>query len=102
MSSASASAHAANEVPTNPGQTNPGLFSNNAIMQSFKKNVRPALTWTNFSETEQGKVLKAPRSNCSLDSSKLVNKLREYDYEILDVHTAMDQAFASMKAAGFT
>lgn len=81
-------------------QVNPGMLSNNMIMQIFKEEVRPSLTWQNFSVADQSKLI-GPRSNCQLDPAKLVNKLKGYGYEVLDVETAMKQAFSSMKKAGY-
>jgi len=45
-------------------------------MELYKEIVDPNLTWTNFSLEEQSKILKAGRSNCELDCSKL---LKLYD-----------------------
>jgi len=51
---------------------NPGAVSHNEIMELYKEIVDPNLKWTNFSLEEQSKVLKAGRSNCELDCSKLL------------------------------
>lgn len=69
-------------------------------MELMKEHVRPSLTWTNFSLEEQGKVLKAPRSNAKLDATKLVTKLGEYGYTVLNAHDALVEAFVEMKAKG--
>lgn len=80
--------------------TNPGAISHNEVLALFKEVVRPNYTWKNFSLEEQAKVIKAGRSNCKLDTTKLVSKLKEYNYEIPEVHDAYRQCFERMKAAG--
>ena len=51
--------------------TNPGIITHNEILTLYKSLVNPCFTWNNFSIEEQNKVLKAARSNTSLDTSKL-------------------------------
>ncbi|KAF5535413.1 dTDP-glucose 4,6-dehydratase [Fusarium napiforme] len=80
--------------------TNPGAISHNEVLGLFKEIVRPGLTWKNFSVEEQAKVIKAGRSNCQLDSTKLVKRMKGYGYEIPEVHEAYRQCFERMKAAG--
>ncbi|GAD98334.1 hypothetical protein PVAR5_7026 [Paecilomyces variotii No. 5] len=80
--------------------TNPGTFTHNEVMGLMKEYVRPSLTWVNFTLDEQSQVLKAPRSNAKLDSTKLANKLKEYGYEVLPAHEALVEAFALMKDKG--
>ncbi|RBQ67890.1 hypothetical protein FVER14953_13508 [Fusarium verticillioides] len=80
--------------------TNPGAISHNEVLGLFKEIVRPAFTWKNFSVEEQAKVIKAGRSNCQLDSTKLVKRMKGYGYEIPEVHEAYRQCFERMKAAG--
>ncbi|KAF5574342.1 dTDP-glucose 4 6-dehydratase [Fusarium pseudoanthophilum] len=80
--------------------TNPGAISHNEVLGLFKEIVRPGLTWKNFSVDEQAKVIKAGRSNCQLDSTKLVKRMKGYGYEIPEVHDAYRQCFERMKAAG--
>ncbi|KAF8471682.1 hypothetical protein BDZ91DRAFT_653019, partial [Kalaharituber pfeilii] len=60
--------------------TNPGAISHNEVLALFKKYARPSLEWKNFTLEEQRKVIKAERSNCKLDHTKLADKLREYNY----------------------
>lgn len=62
--------------------------------------MRPSLTWENFTLEDQSMVL-GPRSNCRLDSTKLVERLREYGYEVLHVDVAIEQAFEAMREAGY-
>jgi 3,5-epimerase/4-reductase len=80
--------------------TNPGAISHNEVLTLFKKHVRPDFTWKNFSLEEQSKVIKAGRSNCKLDTTKLVERLREYGVEVPEVHEAYEQCFARMAANG--
>lgn len=79
-------------------QTNPGAFTLSEAMELIKKHLRPSLSWSTFSLEEQAKILKAPRCNLEMDSSKAVQKLRTYGYEVLECHQAMDQMFGDMKA----
>lgn len=80
--------------------TNPGAISHNEVLTLFKDIVRPSFTFKNFTLDEQAKILKAGRSNCELDSSKLVSKLRELGHKVPEVHEAYRQCFERMKAAG--
>lgn len=80
--------------------TNPGAISHNEVLSLFKQYVRPDLTWKNFTLEEQSKVIKAGRSNCKLDATKLVNKLKEYNYELPEVHEAYKACLQRMVAAG--
>jgi nucleoside-diphosphate-sugar epimerase len=52
--------------------TNPGAISHNEILEMYKKYVDPSFTWKNFTIEEQNQILKAKRSNNTLDVSKLV------------------------------
>lgn len=80
--------------------TNPGAISHNEVLSLFKEHVRPSFSWKNFTLEEQSKVIKAGRSNCKLDTTKLVNKLKEYDFEVPEIHEAYKQCFKRMAAAG--
>ncbi|KAI1326180.1 NAD dependent epimerase/dehydratase [Xylariaceae sp. FL0255] len=80
--------------------TNPGAIGHNAVLTLFRDIVRPDFTWKNFTVEEQSKVIKAGRSNCELDTTKLVTKLKEYGYEVPEVHEAYRMCFERMKAAG--
>jgi len=62
--------------------------------------VRPEFTWKNFSLEEQSKILKAGRSNCKLDTTKLVDKMKEYNYEVPEIHEAYKACFRRMVAKG--
>ncbi|KAL7799466.1 hypothetical protein V8C43DRAFT_328113 [Trichoderma afarasin] len=80
--------------------TNPGSISHNEVLKLFKEIVRPDFSWKNFTLEEQAKVIKAGRSNCTLDTTKLVAKLGEYNYGIPEIHEAYKRCFKRMKAAG--
>lgn len=80
--------------------TNPGAISHNEVLSFFRGIVRPNLTFTNFTLEEQAKVIKAGRSNCELDTSKLIAKLKGYGYHVTEIHEAYKQCFERMKAAG--
>ncbi|KAF4345746.1 dTDP-glucose 4 6-dehydratase [Fusarium beomiforme] len=80
--------------------TNPGAISHNEVLAAFKEIVRPEFRWKNFSIEQQSRVIKAGRSNCQLDTTKLVKKLKAYGYELPEVHEAYKQCFNRMKAVG--
>lgn len=80
--------------------TNPGAISHNEVLALFKKIVRPSFEWQNFTLEEQAKILKAGRSNCKLDTTKLVDKLKEYGFEVPEVHEAYEQCFKRMVQNG--
>lgn len=80
--------------------TNPGAISHNEVLTLFRDIVRPSFAWKNFSLEEQAKVIKAGRSNCKLDTVKLTTKLKEYGYEVPEIHEAYKRCFERMKAAG--
>ncbi|KAF3909444.1 hypothetical protein AA313_de0202552 [Arthrobotrys entomopaga] len=80
--------------------TNPGAISHNEVLDLFAKYVRPGFTYKNFTVDEQSKILKAGRSNCELDTTKLVNKMKEYGVTIPEVHEAYAQCFQRMAANG--
>jgi dTDP-4-dehydrorhamnose reductase len=73
--------------------TNPGAISHNEILALYKEYIDPSFNWVNFTLEEQAKILKAGRSNNTLDSSKLV---KEYP-EIKPVKEAMVEVFKRMK-----
>ena len=68
---------------------NPGAISHNEVLDLYKKYVDPDYTYTNFTVEEQAKILKAGRSNNTLDHSKLVNALP--DVKIPEIHESMEQ-----------
>ncbi|KAL2757029.1 hypothetical protein ACRALDRAFT_1081048 [Sodiomyces alcalophilus JCM 7366] len=80
--------------------TNPGAISHNQVLTLFREILRPDFTWKNFTLEEQAGVIKAGRSNCMLDTTKLTKKLKEYGYEVPEIHEAYRACFERMKAAG--
>lgn len=74
---------------------NPGAISHNECLALYKKHVDPDYTWENFSVDEQAKILKAGRSNNTLDHTKLVNAVP--DIEIPEIHVSMEGAMIRMK-----
>jgi dTDP-4-dehydrorhamnose reductase len=65
--------------------TNPGAISHNEVLELYRDHVRPDFTWENFTEEEQAKVLKAPRSNNTLCDKKL----REAFPDVLDIRESI-------------
>ncbi|KAJ3274874.1 hypothetical protein HK104_003996 [Borealophlyctis nickersoniae] len=76
--------------------TNPGAISHNEILEMYKQWIDPAFTWKNFSLEEQSKVIKAGRSNCELDTTKLVSTLQDLGITIPEIHEAYQQCFQRM------
>jgi len=82
--------------------TNPGAISHNEVMTLYRDIVDPSKKWQNFTLEEQAKVIVAGRSNCELDSSKLMMKVRQYaregyDLDVPEVHEAYRRCFTRMK-----
>lgn len=75
---------------------NPGAISHNEVLDLYKKHVDPNYTYTNFTVEEQAKILKAGRSNNTLDHTKLVNALP--DVHIPEIHESMEKVFQRMRA----
>lgn len=75
---------------------NPGAISHNQVLDLYKKHVDPSYTYSNFSLEEQAKVIKAGRSNNTLDHKKLTEALP--DIKIPDIITSMEQVMIRMKA----
>ncbi|KAI9019856.1 hypothetical protein DFJ74DRAFT_674714 [Hyaloraphidium curvatum] len=76
--------------------TNPGAISHNEVLALYKKYVKPDFEWKNFTVDEQAKILKAGRSNCELDTTKLVEAAKKYGIEIPEVHVAYEECFKRM------
>lgn len=74
---------------------NPGAISHNEILDLYKKYIDPEYTYTNFTLEEQAQILKAGRSNNTLDHTKLCSSLS--DVPINDIHTAMEGVFQRMR-----
>ncbi len=76
--------------------TNPGVISHNEVLDLYKKYIDPTYTYSNFTVEEQAKVIKAPRSNNELDTTKLMRDMPE-GIVIHDIKTAFDLCFQRMK-----
>lgn len=79
--------------------TNPGAISHNEVLELFRDMVRPGFRFSNFGIEDQAKILKAGRSNCKLDTGKLERKLRQYGYEMPEIHDAYKGCFQRMRRA---
>lgn len=51
---------------------NPGTISHHEVIELYKKYIDPEHRYESFSVEEQDRILKAPRSNCELDATKLL------------------------------
>mmetsp|Transcript_28232 Transcript_28232/g.28520 ORF Transcript_28232/g.28520 Transcript_28232/m.28520 type:complete len:312 (+) Transcript_28232:42-977(+) len=74
---------------------NPGAISHNEILDLYKKYIDPEYTYTNFTVEEQAQILKAGRSNNTLDHTKLCGALS--DITINEIHVAMEGVFQRMR-----
>eukprot|EP01038_Epipyxis_sp_PR26KG_P011240 gene11240-15081_t len=74
---------------------NPGAISHNEVLDLYKKHVDPSYTYENFSLEEQALVIKAGRSNNTLDHTKLCSALP--DLEIPEIHVAVEKCMQRMK-----
>lgn len=80
--------------------TNPGAISHNQILDLYKKYIDPDFWYDNFTEEEQNKILKAGRSNNTLDTTKIeaaVPGIKPIEEAIIGVFERMK---ANMIAAG--
>lgn len=75
---------------------NPGAISHNEVLALYKEYVDPEYTWSNFTLEEQDKILKAKRSNNTLDHTRLCACVP--DVPIDDIHTAMAKVMQRMRA----
>ena len=73
---------------------NPGAISHNEILEMYKMYIDHTYTYQNFSVEEQSLILKAGRSNNTLDHIKLCNALP--DIQIDEIHVAMEKVFQRM------
>jgi dTDP-4-dehydrorhamnose reductase len=76
--------------------TNPGVISHNQVLDLYTKYIDPTYTYQNFNLEEQAKVIKAPRSNNELDTTKLFRDMPE-GIVINEIHKAYDLCFQRMK-----
>ena len=75
---------------------NPGAISHNEILAMYKKYIDPEYTWTNFTLEEQAQVLKAGRSNNTMDHEKLCAAIPDAP-PIDEIHVAMEKVFQRMR-----
>ncbi|KAF3391410.1 hypothetical protein F1880_007953 [Penicillium rolfsii] len=78
----------------------PGEISNVEMMELAKQYIRPDLTWKTFKIEDMLATLKAPRAICILDATKLVNKMREYGYEVKERRAALEEVFQALAKQG--
>merc|ERR1712087_750679 len=76
--------------------TNPGVISHNQVLDLYTKYIDPTYTYQNFNLEEQAKVIKAPRSNNELDTTKLFRDMPD-GIVVNDILTAYDLCFQRMK-----
>jgi 3,5-epimerase/4-reductase len=76
--------------------TNPGSISHNEVLALYKKYIQPDFVWKNFTVEEQSKVIKAGRSNCELDTSKIQQALKKLNIVLPEIHVAFEQCFQRM------
>jgi len=72
--------------------TNRGVISHNEILELYKQHVDPNFTYTNFTVEEQAKVIRAPRSNNFLDTTKLEACATKLGLEVPEVRAAVVSA----------
>jgi len=77
--------------------TNPGAISHNEILELYKEHIDHEFWYENFSEEEQNKILKAKRSNNTLDTTKLQEALP--DIRIPPIQESIHEVFHRMKKA---
>lgn len=83
--------------------TNPGAISHNEVLGLYREIVDPGFKWENFTLEEQGRVVKAGRSNCELDTTKLVGNVKRYRAEgweggeVPEIHEAYRRCFERMR-----
>jgi len=78
--------------------TNPGAISHNEVLELYRRIVDPDFAWKNFSLEDQAKAIKAGRSNCCLDTSKLERKVAELGAPgIPEIRAAYEMCFRRMK-----
>jgi len=71
---------------------NPGAISHNEILEMYREIIDPSFTWENFSEAECNAILKAQRSNNTLNATKLLALFPE----VPEIHEACRRAFLKM------
>lgn len=79
--------------------TNRGVISHNEILELYKEIVDPNFTYANFTVEEQAKVIKAPRSNNYLDTTKLEACAKQLGMEVPEVREAVVAALTLSRKA---
>lgn len=74
---------------------NPGAISHNECLELYKKYIDPDYTYQNFTLEQQAEILKAGRSNNTLDHTKLCAALP--DIHIPEIHEACEGVFQRMR-----
>lgn len=74
--------------------TNPGAVSHNEILTHYRTHVDPTFWWANFTEEQCNAILKAERSNNTLDTTKLETALA--DVRIPPIKEAVEGVFIRM------
>lgn len=82
--------------------TNPGAISHNEVLTLYRDIIDPSYKWKNFTLEEQAKVIKADRSNCELDSTKLMGLVKHYQgqghvVEVSEIREAYSRMFERMR-----
>ncbi len=72
---------------------NPGVMTHNEILDLYQKYVDSSFKYVNFTIAEQDRILKAARSNCELDTTKL---LQEYPH-IPHIKASVEKALLAMR-----
>jgi len=73
---------------------NPGAISHNEILQMYHDYIDASFKWTNFTEEECNAILKAQRSNNTLDHAKLISLFPN----VPEIHEACKNVFIKMRA----
>lgn len=76
--------------------TNPGALSHNQVLSLYRDVVDPTFRWRNFGLAEQAEVIRAGRSNCRLDTTKLERKMAEYGVVVPGVREAWSRCLETM------
>lgn len=76
---------------------NPGAISHNEVLALYKKHVDPSYTWTNFTLDEQALILKAGRSNNTLEHEKFMACLGDQAHLVNEIHVAVENCMIRMR-----
>jgi len=69
--------------------TNPGSITHNDIMLLYSKLIDNTIKWENLNNSKEYNILTTTRSNCELDSSKLLKY-----YFVNDINTSLKHLFS--------